>query len=84
MSIVGIRGVGLMEIANACPQFGGKIRVNGFRTGPIVLLYERWIRFVIDDIDYLDPTPGRVLVRTGASPFCSTDCVNWRACCNPF
>jgi Zn-dependent alcohol dehydrogenase len=34
--------------------------------------------FVVEDIDYLDPTPGRVLVRTGASPFCSTDCVNWR------
>jgi S-(hydroxymethyl)glutathione dehydrogenase/alcohol dehydrogenase len=34
--------------------------------------------FVVDDIEYLDPTPGRVLVRTGASPFCSTDCVNWR------
>jgi S-(hydroxymethyl)glutathione dehydrogenase/alcohol dehydrogenase len=34
--------------------------------------------FVVDDIDYLDPAPGRVIVRTGASPFCSTDCVNWR------
>ncbi len=34
--------------------------------------------FVVEDIDYLDPTPGRVLIRTGASPFCSTDCVNWR------
>jgi S-(hydroxymethyl)glutathione dehydrogenase/alcohol dehydrogenase len=34
--------------------------------------------FVVEDIDYLDPSPGRVLVRTGASPFCSTDCVNWR------
>src|SRR5579862_3250286 len=34
--------------------------------------------FVVEDIDYLDPTPGRVLLRTGASPFCSTDCVNWR------
>jgi S-(hydroxymethyl)glutathione dehydrogenase/alcohol dehydrogenase len=34
--------------------------------------------FVVEDIDYLDPAPGRVLVRTGASPFCSTDCVNWR------
>ncbi len=33
---------------------------------------------VVEDIDYLDPAPGRVLVRTGASPFCSTDCVNWR------
>jgi S-(hydroxymethyl)glutathione dehydrogenase/alcohol dehydrogenase len=34
--------------------------------------------FVVEDIDYLDPGPGRVLVRTGASPFCSTDVVNWR------
>ena len=34
--------------------------------------------FEVEDIDYLDPTPGRVLIRTGASPFCSTDCVNWR------
>jgi len=34
--------------------------------------------FEVEDIDYLDPAPGRVLVRTGASPFCSTDCVNWR------
>ena len=34
--------------------------------------------FVVEDLDYLDPTPGRVLIRTGASPFCSTDCVNWR------
>ena len=34
--------------------------------------------FVVEEIDYLDPAPGRVTVRTGASPFCSTDCVNWR------
>jgi S-(hydroxymethyl)glutathione dehydrogenase/alcohol dehydrogenase len=34
--------------------------------------------FEVEDIDYLDPAPGRVLVRTGASPFCSTDVVNWR------
>jgi S-(hydroxymethyl)glutathione dehydrogenase / alcohol dehydrogenase len=34
--------------------------------------------FVVEEIDYLDPAPGRVLVRTGASPFCSTDVVNWR------
>jgi S-(hydroxymethyl)glutathione dehydrogenase/alcohol dehydrogenase len=34
--------------------------------------------FVVEDIDYLDPAPGRVLLRTGASPFCSTDIVNWR------
>jgi S-(hydroxymethyl)glutathione dehydrogenase/alcohol dehydrogenase len=32
----------------------------------------------IEEIDYLDPAPGRVIVRTGASPFCSTDCVSWR------
>src|SRR5438045_6394535 len=34
--------------------------------------------FEVEEIDYLDPEPGRVLVRTGASPFCSTDIVNWR------
>jgi S-(hydroxymethyl)glutathione dehydrogenase/alcohol dehydrogenase len=34
--------------------------------------------FVVEEIDYLAPAPGRVLLRTGASPFCSTDCVNWR------
>ena len=34
--------------------------------------------FEVEDIDYLDPAPGRVVIRTGASPFCSTDCVNWR------
>lgn len=34
--------------------------------------------FEVEDIDYLDPAQGRVLIRTGASPFCSTDCVNWR------
>jgi S-(hydroxymethyl)glutathione dehydrogenase/alcohol dehydrogenase len=34
--------------------------------------------FVVEDIEYHAPSPGRVLVRTGASPFCSTDCVNWR------
>jgi S-(hydroxymethyl)glutathione dehydrogenase/alcohol dehydrogenase len=34
--------------------------------------------FEVEAVDYLDPEPGRVLVRTGASPFCSTDVVNWR------
>jgi S-(hydroxymethyl)glutathione dehydrogenase/alcohol dehydrogenase len=34
--------------------------------------------FAVEDIDYHDPAPGRVLLRTGASPFCSTDVVNWR------
>ena len=34
--------------------------------------------FAVEDIEYHDPAPGRVLLRTGASPFCSTDCVNWR------
>ena len=34
--------------------------------------------FAVEDIDYHDPGPGRVLLRTGASPFCSTDVVNWR------
>ena len=34
--------------------------------------------FVVEDLDYLAPAPGRIHVRTGASVFCSTDCVNWR------
>ncbi|HVW18447.1 MAG TPA: zinc-binding dehydrogenase [Solirubrobacteraceae bacterium] len=34
--------------------------------------------FVVEEIAYHDPAPGRVLIRTGASPFCSTDVVNWR------
>jgi S-(hydroxymethyl)glutathione dehydrogenase/alcohol dehydrogenase len=34
--------------------------------------------FVVEDVDILAPSRGRVLIRTGASPFCSTDCVNWR------
>ena len=28
---------------------------------------------MVEDIAYHDPAPGRVLLRTGASPFCSTD-----------
>jgi S-(hydroxymethyl)glutathione dehydrogenase/alcohol dehydrogenase len=42
------------------------------------LLVEFKEPFVVEDIDYLAPAPGRVLLSTGASPFCSTDCVNWR------
>jgi Zn-dependent alcohol dehydrogenase len=34
--------------------------------------------FAVEDVAYHDPAPGRVLLRTGASPFCSTDVVNWR------
>jgi len=34
--------------------------------------------FSIDEVTFLDPAPGRVLIRTGASPFCSTDVTNWR------
>ena len=34
--------------------------------------------FVVEEIELLDPTPGRVVVRTGATPFCSTDCINQR------
>jgi S-(hydroxymethyl)glutathione dehydrogenase/alcohol dehydrogenase len=33
---------------------------------------------VVEEIELLDPTPGRVVVRTGATPFCSTDCINQR------
>jgi S-(hydroxymethyl)glutathione dehydrogenase/alcohol dehydrogenase len=42
------------------------------------LLVEVKKPFVVEDVAYLDPAPGRVLVKTGAAPFCSTDCVNWR------
>jgi S-(hydroxymethyl)glutathione dehydrogenase / alcohol dehydrogenase len=42
------------------------------------LLVEIKQPFVVEDIDYLGPSPGRVLIKTGAAPFCSTDCVNWR------
>jgi S-(hydroxymethyl)glutathione dehydrogenase / alcohol dehydrogenase len=42
------------------------------------LMVEAKQPFVVEDIDYYAPSAGRVLVRTGASPFCSTDCVNWR------
>ncbi|MCS5723912.1 zinc-binding dehydrogenase [Herbiconiux sp. CPCC 203407] len=34
--------------------------------------------FSIEEVTFLDAAPGRVLVRTGASPFCSTDVTNWR------
>ncbi len=34
--------------------------------------------FEVEEINYLAPTVGRVHVKTGAAPFCSTDCVNWR------
>ncbi|MCZ4535938.1 zinc-binding dehydrogenase [Gordonia terrae] len=33
--------------------------------------------FVVEELDYLPPAPGRVLVKTHATPFCSTDCTNW-------
>jgi S-(hydroxymethyl)glutathione dehydrogenase/alcohol dehydrogenase len=42
------------------------------------LLAELKQPFVVEDIELLDPTPGRVHVRTGATPFCSTDCINQR------
>lgn len=42
------------------------------------LLVETKQPFVVEAIEFHDPSPGRVLVRTGAAPFCSTDCVNWR------
>jgi S-(hydroxymethyl)glutathione dehydrogenase / alcohol dehydrogenase len=42
------------------------------------LMVEAKQPFVVEDIEFHAPSPGRVLVRTGASPFCSTDCVNWR------
>jgi S-(hydroxymethyl)glutathione dehydrogenase/alcohol dehydrogenase len=42
------------------------------------LLAELAAPFVVEEIELLDPTPGRVHVRTGATPFCSTDCINQR------
>ena len=42
------------------------------------LLVEIKQPFLVEDIDYHPPSPGRVLIKTGAAPFCSTDCVNWR------
>jgi S-(hydroxymethyl)glutathione dehydrogenase/alcohol dehydrogenase len=42
------------------------------------LLAELKQPFVVEDVDLLDPTPGRVIVRTAATPFCSTDCINQR------
>ena len=42
------------------------------------LLVEFSEPFEVEEIEYHDPAPGRVLLRTGASPFCSTDVVNWR------
>src|SRR5215207_7767365 len=42
------------------------------------LMVEAKQPFVVEDIAYHAPSAGRVLVETGASPFCSTDCVNWR------
>jgi S-(hydroxymethyl)glutathione dehydrogenase/alcohol dehydrogenase len=56
------------------------VRSPNSEGGPVraALLVEFKEPFVVEDIDYLEPAPGRVLLRTGASPFCSTDCVNWR------
>ena len=42
------------------------------------LLAELKAPFVVEEVELLDPTPGRVVVRTGATPFCSTDCINQR------
>jgi S-(hydroxymethyl)glutathione dehydrogenase/alcohol dehydrogenase len=42
------------------------------------LLAELKQPFVVEEVKLLDPTPGRVIVRTGATPFCSTDCINQR------
>jgi S-(hydroxymethyl)glutathione dehydrogenase / alcohol dehydrogenase len=42
------------------------------------LLAELKAPFVVEEVQLLDPTPGRIVVRTGATPFCSTDCINQR------
>src|SRR3954453_2975593 len=42
------------------------------------LLAELKAPFVVEEVELLDPTPGRLVVRTGATPFCSTDCINQR------
>ena len=34
--------------------------------------------FSVEDLTVLDPAYGRVIIRTGASPVCSTDVTNWR------
>ena len=34
--------------------------------------------FSVEDLTVLDPAHGRVIIRTGASPVCSTDVTNWR------
>jgi S-(hydroxymethyl)glutathione dehydrogenase/alcohol dehydrogenase len=52
--------------------------ITGGESMRAALMVEAKKPFEVEDIDYFAPSPGRVLVRTGASPFCSTDCVNWR------
>jgi S-(hydroxymethyl)glutathione dehydrogenase/alcohol dehydrogenase len=42
------------------------------------VLREFNVPFSVEEVTFLEATPGRVLVRTGASPFCSTDVTNWR------
>src|SRR5581483_4289822 len=51
-------------------------RAKGVVRAALLVEFEQ--PFVVEEIQYHDPAPGRVLVRTGASPFCSTDIVNWR------
>jgi S-(hydroxymethyl)glutathione dehydrogenase/alcohol dehydrogenase len=41
------------------------------------VLRETGVPFSIEEVELLAPTDGRVVVRTHASPFCSTDVHNW-------
>jgi len=34
--------------------------------------------FSVEEVSFLEPAAGRILIRTGASPFCSTDITNWK------
>ncbi|MGO2110301.1 MAG: alcohol dehydrogenase catalytic domain-containing protein, partial [Pseudoclavibacter sp.] len=47
------------------------------RTMTAAVLRETGVPFSIERVEVLDPTPGRLIVRTHASPFCVTDVHNW-------
>jgi S-(hydroxymethyl)glutathione dehydrogenase / alcohol dehydrogenase len=42
------------------------------------ILAELAAPMVVEEVELLAPAAGRVVVRTGATPFCSTDCINQR------
>lgn len=47
------------------------------RTMQAAVLRETGVPFSIEEVELLAPADGRVVVRTHASPFCSTDVHNW-------